>query len=407
MDDILDLEEEREEEKEEERESENRTPGRMLRSLVDLREQVQRTRIQFNNRLAAVDRRLDPAAEAHRAVLEHYLDRLRELEEAVDSDITRQMEREPLARTMEQVKGIGPLLAAQLIALIDVERSTTVSQLWRHAGLAVINGRAERMVKGEKAHYSNRLKRLLHVVVVSLLRQESPYRQVYDEARRHYAAHRSAWTRGHQHLAALRKVKKLFLCHLWETWRLSLGLPIRVPYVIEYLGHHLRYRAADFGWQVVRVENQERPVQRRRRARGETVAVLRSRRRAVSCASSGRTLSVRLPRPARADDQDACHQRSEPPHADARHRKRVPLPTDARHRKRVTPTPDARHILDAAPGRLCGPAGEESTDRARAGQEEDVSPTQYAGREKSVSRRTSTGRKRARGRVSTVRWRAS
>jgi hypothetical protein len=42
---------------------------------------------------------------------------------------------------------------------------------------------------------------------------------------------------GHIHSMAQRRMLQLFLDHLWVVWREALGLPLRQPYPIEYLGH--------------------------------------------------------------------------------------------------------------------------------------------------------------------------
>jgi len=55
----------------------------------------------------------------------------------------------------------------------------------------------------------------------------------------------------HVHMAALRKVKKLFLATLWRRWREIEGLPVRSPYVEEYKGHTHIYTPEDFGWPVI------------------------------------------------------------------------------------------------------------------------------------------------------------
>ena len=54
----------------------------------------------------------------------------------------------------------------------------------------------------------------------------------------------------HVHMAALRKVKKIFLATLWTRWRQMEGLPTRSPYVHEYKGHTKIYKPEDFGWPV-------------------------------------------------------------------------------------------------------------------------------------------------------------
>ncbi|GEM_PF-2145231 len=42
---------------------------------------------------------------------------------------------------------------------------------------------------------------------------------------------------GHVHMMVMRRMIQLFSDHLWVVWREALGLPIRDPYPIEYLGH--------------------------------------------------------------------------------------------------------------------------------------------------------------------------
>jgi hypothetical protein len=43
-------------------------------------------------------------------------------------------------------------------------------------------------------------------------------------------------TPGHRHKAAIRKMIKEFLKDLYVAWRTIEGLPVREPYMVEYLG---------------------------------------------------------------------------------------------------------------------------------------------------------------------------
>jgi hypothetical protein len=149
---------------------------------------------------------------------------------------------------MHEIKGIGPMLAAKVIAMVDIHRADTVSALWRYAGYGVVDGERERPTKGERLHYNKRLKIALRQIGVSFMKCDSPYRRVYDAARDYYDANRPEWTPGHLHNAAMRKMIKVFLSHLWERWRVLEGRPTRALYVQEKLGHNHVYRAADFGW---------------------------------------------------------------------------------------------------------------------------------------------------------------
>jgi hypothetical protein len=207
-----------------------------LRTVVDTYTQTQKLRIEIGNRLAAVTREVDSGPPPSGLSALH--DRLLEAEEALVADMGETLEHHKAMPWLSQVRGVGPTLAGKMLGLIgEIGSFDTVSKLWRFAGFAVIDGLRERPVKGEKLHYSIRLKTTLYLVGGSFLKSDSPYREVYDRARAHYDTTRPDWTKAHRHLAAMRKMEKLFLSHLWQTWREAEGLPVRSLYVMEYLGH--------------------------------------------------------------------------------------------------------------------------------------------------------------------------
>lgn len=221
----------------------------ILRALVDLRDrQVQKARIQFSNRVAALVSGADNGYGQQFELAEKWTARFAALEKELDKDIANQVKHYAIYDHVSALKGIGPMLSAKLIALIDIERSPTVSSLWRYAGYAVIDGAREKPVKGEKLHYNKRLKTTCYLISSSFLKCSSPYRDVYDSARAYYDAQRPDWTKGHQHNAAMRKMTKMFLSHLWVTWRTLEDLPTTAPYVHDRLGHSHYYEPQDFGW---------------------------------------------------------------------------------------------------------------------------------------------------------------
>lgn len=222
----------------------------LLRALVDLRDrQIQKARIQFSNRLSAIDRGQDDSGQSQQtAMVMRWLDVFQTLEGQLDKDIAKIVKTEAIFEEMSQLRGIGPLLAAKIIALVDIERAGTVSALWRYAGYGVKDGERERPVKGEMLHYNIRLKTALYLVGTSFLRCGSPYRAAYDNAKRRYEETRKDWTKAHIHQAAMRKMIKLFLSHLWQRWRTLENLPVREPYVHEKLEHTTVYRPEEFGW---------------------------------------------------------------------------------------------------------------------------------------------------------------
>ena len=165
--------------------------------------------------------------------------------------------------------GIGPHTAAKLLALIDdIGKFDTVAKLWRFSGYAVIDGQIDKATKGEKLPFNQRLKSELHVMADNMIRAQTPeyvpfyYQAKEDERRKHpepmcskcgalavqrgqswrcpeckASGRQIKYTPAHLDNRAKRKMIKLFLSHLWDTWRKAEGLPVTRPYVEAILGH--------------------------------------------------------------------------------------------------------------------------------------------------------------------------
>ena len=86
--------------------------------------------------------------------------------------------------------------------------------------------------------YDRQAKKLCYLIGVSFLRARSTYRAIYDEERTRLERERPNWSKGRQHLAALRKMEKLFLSHLWLRWAEATGVPLVRPYAYERLWQH-------------------------------------------------------------------------------------------------------------------------------------------------------------------------
>jgi len=267
-----------------------------LRTLVDLRDRtLQKSRIAFSNRVSASERGADVADDVTKELFDKWHSRFDDLETEADKDIAKLVKDIPIVQYMTAVKGIGPLLAAKIVSMVDIERADTVSALWRYCGYGVINGEREKPTKGEKLHYNIRLKTTLYLVGGSFLKSGSPYEAVYREAWDKYknerdwawcatctkvsngdgqifvahcsdpAAHsdkafrgpNKGWQTNHVHLAANRKMIKVFLSHLWEYWRALEGLPVRDLYVMEHGGHSHKLKAEDYGWPPLAIYVQE------------------------------------------------------------------------------------------------------------------------------------------------------
>lgn len=224
-------------------------PNGTLKTLSDMRERVfQKNRIAFGNRLAAIDSGRDKASATERASIVHWHSRFEEMESEVNAIILEEAAKEPIIEMASAVRGVGVLSISRVVSHIDISRADTVSALWRYAGFAVFNGERERPVKGVKLAYNRRLKTACYLLGTNLIRANSPYRRIYDEAKVHYEKTHPEWTKMHRHLAAIRKMVKIFLSHLWERWRILEGLPTRTPFALEKLGHTTKYTPEEFGW---------------------------------------------------------------------------------------------------------------------------------------------------------------
>jgi hypothetical protein len=136
----------------------------------------------------------------------------------------------------------------------------TVTALWAFAGVALNgDGQIQRRRKGEQSNWSSTMKVLVWKIGESFVRCGGEYRKEYDryKARQHEIhpepetiqgprGPRKIFTDGHLHNRSKRYVAKLFLSHLWSFWRELKGLPVRLPYAIEYLQHTKEKKWQDF-----------------------------------------------------------------------------------------------------------------------------------------------------------------
>lgn len=231
----------------------------ILRALIDLRDvTIQKARIQFSNRIDAIERGNDNGTYRH--YIERILQKFEELEEDITASLCDFYDEMPIVERMIKVKGVGKVLGLKVASMIDIRRADTVSALWRYAGYGVVDGKAERPRKGEKLHYNKRLKTTCYLIGQSFLRSNSPYRRIYDVEKAKYES-REGWTKMHSHLAAMRKMIKLWLSHLWLVWREMEGLPTSAPYIAAD-PHHTIIEPWEMGWGEEKSEptNSRKPI---------------------------------------------------------------------------------------------------------------------------------------------------
>ena len=189
-------------------------------SLIGFRIQLRKMRIALGNRLASIPEDTEEA-ELLRRLYAAFLD----LEQAVGEQLFQQLSRNALYRSLTGLRGVGPSLAAELVCRIDLARAPSVRCLWRYAGLGVADGRAERLMRGRKSAFNRKLRAACFVLATSLLRCHSPYAEEYYRTKPIYLCR--GWSKAHAHRAAVRRMLKLFLAHLWEYGRRLQGLPTR------------------------------------------------------------------------------------------------------------------------------------------------------------------------------------
>lgn len=118
----------------------------------------------------------------------------------------------------------------------------------------VVKSVGQRKIKGMLLDYNPRLKSLCWRFGKQFVMQGDFYRGLYNQFRAEYeqrndlieemngktgkkTKHGTSKGTGHIHSMAQRKTVKIFLSHLWVTWRELEGLPVSDPYILSVGGH--------------------------------------------------------------------------------------------------------------------------------------------------------------------------
>jgi hypothetical protein len=177
------------------------------------------------------------------------------------------------------VKGVGSTLACRLLARLDPVRASTPSGFWAYCGLGTVpaveyacrtcgrvlaqpvefqvSGIHQRLgapgrcpdrlrprrgpesgaraaqprpLRGQRRPYNPEAKKVCYLTFVSFMRCRGAYSEYYREVRSGLEGSRPGWAKGKIHLAAGRKTQKLFLVHLWVSWRQAVGLRVTIPH---------------------------------------------------------------------------------------------------------------------------------------------------------------------------------
>ncbi len=250
--------------------------------LIELRTIMQdyrtcvKLRIKINNHKLAIERGMDeltPEIDEMFAVL---IDEIAEREKLFKKRSEKQLIKVqmPIIPILMNIKGVGPIITAELITLIDITKARYPSSLWKHVGYHVAYDK--RYIPGFKGCGHKLLRSVMYNLAVSFLRAgNEAYREVYDRRksktenslREVMHVHRekgengnnsktkklTAWkdvNPGRRHADALRVMNKHFLADLWFVWRTLENLPTADLYVKEHLGHESAIiNPREMGWE--------------------------------------------------------------------------------------------------------------------------------------------------------------
>ena len=196
------------------------------------------------------------------AGLEWYPKAMKDIEEQFEKEMAHYVKQEKVWNEyLSRVKGIGPVMAAGLIAWFDdPSKANTPSKMWKYAGLGVTDGVADRRRKGEKnLGFNPKLKTHMYKIGKQLFFTKGNYYHYYleqkeaiavkhkpsadvesmemSERKKYWQEHPNEWPNGKMHAYAFRKMLKLFLSNFWEAWRTTENLDTPRPYAEAILGH--------------------------------------------------------------------------------------------------------------------------------------------------------------------------
>ena len=207
-----------------------------LRALVEMYYDAQKFRIRGTNRMKAL---LRGATAAERLALA--VQKLKEMEDVIVPAIAQALKQEPVAPWLLAQRGIGPTLAGAIVASGLNPEIDKPSAWWRFAGVGIVDGKNQRLRRGEKRSYSGFLRRTLYVALGSFLKSHQPdkgrpsfYADLYYQFKAESERDREGLQPIHHHSRAAMLTQRVFLTHLQQRWREALSLgPARQLYIVE------------------------------------------------------------------------------------------------------------------------------------------------------------------------------
>jgi len=247
-----------------------------LRAIMEDYRTCQKLRIKVNNHMKAVERDMDEMTPDIEAMFINVLAEILPLEKHLKRAGEKQLLKVnmPIIPVVMGIKGIGPILAAELVTLLDIYKAKYPSSFWKFVGWHV--SQKDRYVKGVKGGGHKHLRSVMYLINTSMMRcgnedytVEYYRRRANTDNSEKTVLHRprlskedkkngkkseyveTAWKDVdplRRHLDALRVMGKHFLADLWWVWRTLEGLPTPPLFVEEHLGHTGIIRPAERGW---------------------------------------------------------------------------------------------------------------------------------------------------------------
>ena len=265
-------------------------PHYLMRNLVDIFYDFQGQRIQTQLRIGSSERENTLTQEELSIYgIQTIMENARNFEEDIQKLIVKQLKNHALyLQYLSKIAGIGPLISAGMISYVDdIEKFDNISSLWQYCGYGmnryctackkptsievkyetgkiakklhpleecpICHGETvpilQKRTTGYQSNWNDRLKVLAWKASGSFVKQsaaKSKYRKLYDKIKKEERKNhpekivtkgKTTFNDGHIHNRAMRKVAKIFLAHLWQTWRRQEGLETTEPYAKQLLGH--------------------------------------------------------------------------------------------------------------------------------------------------------------------------
>ena len=237
-----------------------------LKVLIDGREQLRKFVNSCGNRILAMKRGTDLLDQITHDFLEgQQKDGSKELGR-IDRRIAKHLKTmdHPFIDAAIKIRGLGPNTIAYLMAYVDINKADHASSLWAYCGYDKASH--ERYEKGTSGGGNKNLRTVLYTMADSMIKTRSAYRDIYDREKDKLSVSekvtKSRNTQGkliecmwkdtkpcHRHGAAMRKMIKIFLAHVWHVWRSVENLETNLPYIQEKLGHTGIIQAEEMGWE--------------------------------------------------------------------------------------------------------------------------------------------------------------